>query len=100
MARNRPLIFLKCSVLEKQQYPNETVSKPHVLYPKGGFPKEADTHLPQAIVMFLPLPVVPTANCDQSLAKRDCHGIPRAFRYPWSCFKVQLGVFRSGGKKV
>ena len=58
-----------------------------------------DPYLLQAIVVFLPLSVFPTSNCDQSLVKTDCHRIPQAFTYPCSCFKVELGVSESEQKR-
>ena len=75
-------------MLEKDILPNKLVSKCCSLSPYRG----------QAIV-FLPLSVFPISNCDQSLAKTDCHRIPQAFTYPGSCFKVELGVFESEQKR-
>jgi hypothetical protein len=35
-----------------------------------------------------PFSVLPISNCDQRLAKTDCHRILHAFICPWSCFKL------------
>lgn len=90
----------ECSMLEKYLFPIRAVSKLGFLSPKWRFPWSARRTFAPGNCCVSTVFCLPHLKWWSKLAETDCHKIPHAFMHPWSCFKVELGVFEQKGFEV